>query len=202
MQTAPVSPREPPPITTWPEVNLVDPAARCGASSSTPGAIRPPFASVGAPSGMPIAATRSSPVCSLPGGIQWPSLGAWKVTVASAATAFPSTSPVDALTPEATSVATTGASASFIASLAEAPRAPGVPGEPGPEERAPDHAGAANLRGDLVRFQMPCPVEALQVRSGVIGQLLAGSEQQRLDVEAHLAQRPRGDQTVPAVVAL
>ena len=36
------------------------------------------------PSGIPIGATRSSPVWSLPGAIQWPNLGAWKVTVMSA----------------------------------------------------------------------------------------------------------------------
>ena len=63
-------------ITTWPEVNLVDPGARWGSSSSTRVEISPPPGSTGAPSGIPIGATRSSPVCSFPGEIQWPSLEA------------------------------------------------------------------------------------------------------------------------------
>ncbi len=44
-------------ITTCPELNLVEPAARCGASSSTRVSIRPPVGSTGAPSGIPIGAT-------------------------------------------------------------------------------------------------------------------------------------------------
>ncbi len=89
MQTAPVRPRDPPASITSPEVNLVEAATRPGASPSTPSEIKPPAAPAGAPGGIPIAATRSSPVCALPGAIQWPSLAAWKLTVESARTATP-----------------------------------------------------------------------------------------------------------------
>ena len=41
MQTAPVSPRDPPATSTWPELNFVEPAARGGASASTASSISP-----------------------------------------------------------------------------------------------------------------------------------------------------------------
>ena len=109
MHTAPVRPREPPTTSTWPESNLVEFGIRLGARPSTPSAITPAAGSPGAPAGIPISATRSSPVCAFPGAIQCPSLARWKLTVMSACTAVPSTSPVDASTPEAMSAATTGA---------------------------------------------------------------------------------------------
>ena len=70
IRTAPVSPREPPAIATWPEVNLVDRAPRFGASPSTAGSMTPPAGSLGAPSGIPIGAIRSSPVRHLPGAMR------------------------------------------------------------------------------------------------------------------------------------
>ncbi len=41
IRTAPVRPREPPAIVTWPELNLVDRGPRCGARASTAGSIVP-----------------------------------------------------------------------------------------------------------------------------------------------------------------
>ena len=67
IRTAPVRPREPPAIVTWPELNLVDCAPRRGARSRTAGSITPAAAGSGAPGGMPIGATSSSPVAHLPG---------------------------------------------------------------------------------------------------------------------------------------
>ena len=128
-----MSPREAPTTTTWPELNLVDSAPRLGSSSSTPSSIRPAAAPSGAPSGMPIGTTRNSPVCFLPGEIQCPTFGAWKLVVRSAFTAAPSTSPLEALTPEAMSAATTGAPQPLIASIAAAAGSRGSPEKPVPK---------------------------------------------------------------------
>jgi hypothetical protein len=168
MQTAPVSPREPPTTTTCPELNLVDPAHRCGASARTSGEISPAEASAGAPSGIPIGATRSSPVWRFPGAIHCPSFAEWKVTVTSAATAEPSTSPVEALTPEAMSVATTGAGEPLIASIAEAAGSRGAPANPVPKiastttpaaARAPASSAESTCRaaGNRSRFALASP---------------------------------------------
>jgi hypothetical protein len=133
MHTAPVKPREPPTISAWPELNLVESAPRRGASPSTASPISPAGASTGAPTGIPMSATRTSPECDLPGAIQCPSLGAWKLTVAPARTATPSTSPEEASTPEAMSAATTGASQPLIASTAASAGARGAPLNPVPK---------------------------------------------------------------------
>ena len=149
MQTAPVSPREPPTITTWPEVNLVEAGPRRGARPSTAVEITPAAGSPGAPSGIPIGATASSPVCDLPGATMWPTLAAWKLTVTSASTAAPSTSPLAALTPEAMSQATTGAPLRLIASIAASIGLRGAPSKPVPKIAsisAPEPASASSRR--------------------------------------------------------
>ena len=133
MQTAPVSPREPPAISTCPELNLVESAPRWASRASTEGWIRPAGGAPGAPSGIPMRATSSRPVWRLPGAIQWPSLAAWKLTVTSASTAAPATSPVEASTPEAMSAATAGAGQSLIASIAAAAGSRGAPEKPVPK---------------------------------------------------------------------
>ena len=133
MQTAPVSPREPPTTSTSPESNLVEFGRRPGAVARTPSPITPPAGAPGAPGGMPISATRSSPVCDLPGAIQCPSFAAWKLTVMSASTAAPSATPLEASTPEAMSAATIGASHPLIASIATSAGALGAPSNPVPK---------------------------------------------------------------------
>ncbi len=125
-------PRQPPAIVTCPELNLVERWPRDGASSSTAGAIVP-AAATGAPDGIPIATTRSSPLCHLPGATRCPSLAAWKLTVRSASTATPAISPLEASTPEAMSQATTGAGQRLIAAIAVAAGSRGSPAKPVPK---------------------------------------------------------------------
>ena len=132
MVGAPVSPREPPMITTLPELNLVEPAPRRGMSRRTAGVIRPASASPGAPSGMPMAITDTAPAWSLPGAIQRPGLAAWNVAVATARTAAPATSPVLASTPLGMSAAITGALAPFRSSMTPAAEPRGAPVVPVP----------------------------------------------------------------------
>ena len=62
---------------------MVELGSRRGARARTSSPISPAAGRSAASAGMPIAATRSSPVCALPGAIQWPSLAAWKLTVTS-----------------------------------------------------------------------------------------------------------------------
>jgi hypothetical protein len=59
-------------------------------------------------------------------------LGPWKVAVTAARTASPSISPVEAFTPDGTSQATTGASCSLIAAIADATGSRGSPSKPVP----------------------------------------------------------------------
>ena len=114
-----------------------------GSRSRTAGADRPRQpARSGAPSGMPIGTTRSSPVCHLPGAIRCPSLAAWKLTVRSASTAAPSISPLEASTPEAMSQAITGAPQRLIASIAPAAGSRGAPLKPVPKIASTTAPGA------------------------------------------------------------
>jgi hypothetical protein len=81
---------------------------------------------------MPMSITWTSPACALPGWIHRPGLAAWNVAVATARTAGPATSPVEASTPLGTSAATTGAEAPFSASMALAAGPRGAPVAPVP----------------------------------------------------------------------
>src|SRR4051794_17651427 len=96
---APVVPGAPPTTTTVPDENFDDVAARPGSAASTSGPISPTVGVTGGPGGMPIGITVTAPACALPGWIHRPGLAAWKVAVASARTAAPSTSPLVPLTP-------------------------------------------------------------------------------------------------------
>ena len=62
-----------------------------------------------------------------------PTLAAWNVTVRSARTAAPSTSPVEAFTPDGRSTATTGAPAALIRSITPAASGRGSPWKPVPK---------------------------------------------------------------------
>ena len=111
--------------------------------------------------------TRTSPAWALPGAIHSPGLAAWKVAVASARTAVPATSPVEASTPLGTSQATTDGRARrprLIASIAPAAGSRGSPAKPVPriastiaaapsERRRPEQAPAPDpgRRSKLVR---------------------------------------------------
>ena len=117
---------------TLPEENFVEPEVRRGISNSTPPPIRPISASPGAPVGMPMSTASTTPACSLPGEIHSPGLAWWKVAVASARTAEPSTSPVEALTPLGTSAAITRARAELIARMTASAGSRGAPSKPVP----------------------------------------------------------------------
>ena len=119
-------------MNTLPEENFVEPEVRRGISNSTPPPIRPISASPGAPWGMPMSTVSTMPACSLPGEIQSPGLAWWKVAVASARTAAPSTSPVEALTPLGTSAAITRARAELIARMTASAGSRGLPSKPVP----------------------------------------------------------------------
>ena len=56
----------------------------------------------------PMSATTTRPAWNLPGATTSPTLTPWNVTVTSASTAAPATSPVEPSTPEGTSTETTG----------------------------------------------------------------------------------------------
>src|SRR5436190_6792618 len=129
---APASPREPPATSTWPEVNLCQPGARLGRRPRAAAVSSPIGAATGAPRGMPMSATCTSPACCLPGAIHRPGLAAWKVTVAAARTAAPATTPVEACTPLGTSTLMTGVCAWLIASIAAATSPRGSPSKPVP----------------------------------------------------------------------
>ncbi len=143
---APVSPREPPATTTWPEANLVESPARRGSSPATADLIRPILAAIGAPRGMPMSIARTSPAWRLPGMIHSPGLLAWKVTVTSACTASPETTPVDASTPLGTSTATTAPFVALTSADRLAHRAMWLAGEARAEQRIDDHARPLDRR--------------------------------------------------------
>jgi hypothetical protein len=101
---------------------------RRGICASTASSMSATSGSPGAPSGIPISITRSSPACSLPGFTYSPGFAAANVAVARARTASPSTSPVEAFTPLGTSAATTvWPSIAAIASAAAPRTAPSKP---------------------------------------------------------------------------
>ncbi len=128
-----MSPREPPATTTWPDVNFVPAASRPGTSAWTRAVSRPASGSIGAPGGIPMSMTRSSPRSCLPGAIQWPGFARANVAVADARTLTPAAAPVDASTPLGMSAATAGASRTAIASIASAARPSGSPRNPVPK---------------------------------------------------------------------
>src|SRR5215210_7098636 len=90
---------------------------RAGTRRNTRREIRPTRAGSGAPRGMPMSITRTSPTRHAPGATYRPIFGAWFVVVTSARIAGPSTSPVAAFTPDGTSAAITGAPAALIAAM-------------------------------------------------------------------------------------
>jgi hypothetical protein len=146
---------------TLPDVNFVDSAPRRGTSASTASPITPMSGFAGAPRGMPISITSTSPACALPGRIHSPGLARWNVAVATARTAAPATSPVDASTPDGMSAATTGALAAFSASIAPAAGSRGAPEEPVPSSAstsacAPSSRSGANGAGGSPGSRFSC----------------------------------------------
>ena len=147
MRGAPVSPRDPPATSTCPLENFVPAGVRRGSSSSTSGAIRPIALSAGAPRGMPMSLTTTSPACALPGRIHRPGLAAWNVTVTAAYTASPDTAPVDASTPLGTSTLTTGAPAPLSCAIASATAPRAAPSNPVPSSASTSTLARASVSG-------------------------------------------------------
>ena len=104
--------------------------------------------------------TCSSPVCCLPGAIQWPGLAAANVTVVLATTDTRAASPVEASTPLAMSAATTGAASTAIASIASSAAPRGSPSKPVPKIASTTTAASASA-GAIERL-----VRALQALAG------------------------------------
>ena len=80
-----------------------------------------------------MSATTTSPAWKRPGATSSPTLRPCIVTVRSASTQAPATSPVEAFTPEGRSTATTGAPAALIASILRAASSRGSPWKPVPK---------------------------------------------------------------------
>ena len=94
-------------------------------------------------------------------------------------TAGPSTSPVEASTPEATSAATIGAPQALIASIARAAGSRGGAGEAGAEDASTTTPGARQGRGQVVGGGLADgAVEPLEVRGRILRELVARPEQQ------------------------
>ena len=187
--------------TTSPEVNFVDPGARRRGSARTRSPISPAAGRVGAPEGMPIAATqlarpllaRLDPVAEL-GGVE----GDGDVGVDGDAPGL------------AAGVVDTGGDVRGDHRRAAAVdrldhrvcRVTGGAGEAGAEDRVDDDAGAGQP-GERVRTDLPRPaLEPLQVGRRVAGDLGRRPEEQRLDLEAEAGQAAGGDEPVATVVAL
>ena len=118
--------------------------------------------------------TVTSPECALPGEIHSPGLAAWKVTVASARTAAPAISPVEASTPLGTSQAHTKAPpAALIAAIADRAGSRGSPLKPVPRMASTIAAGVHSSAPGSNGCGCGCP-EAVEVGPRVAAQLLAG----------------------------
>ena len=86
-----------------------------------------------------MSATTTSPAWKRPGATWSPTLLAWNVTVSDALTAAPTTSPVDASTPEGRSTETTGRPQALIRSIIAAASGARSTVEAGAEERVDHH---------------------------------------------------------------
>ena len=97
----------------------------------------------------------TAPVQSEPGATARPTFAAPNVTVAVARTAAPATSPVEALTPDGTSTATTGRAAALISSIIRAASSRGGAVEPDPEQRVDDDVRVAEVADTVDHRHLP-----------------------------------------------
>ncbi len=203
MQAAPVRPVEPPTTSTEPDWNLFPPTPRRCSRPSTSGSIKPASGVGGRPSpvgGMPMSTTSTRPAYVFPGAIQSPSFGAWKVTVRSARTA----GPLD--------LAGRGIEAGWnvdrdhgrprcvdrLDRLVE--RRPRAAREAGAEQRVDHHGRTFERRRQLVHTDL-ASIDAVVVGARVGAQVRGGEQEQHVDAQPVLAQKPRDHQPVAAVVA-
>ncbi len=136
----------------------------------------------------------------MPGSTWSPTFEPWKVAVTVARTASPSTSPVDASTPDGTSQATTRAGCAFSAAIARGHRIARLTLEAGAEQGVHHHSGPREpVRGERLRRGAR---EALQVHGRVpaqLGRRRHGEDDHRMAV---LAQQAGCHEPVATVVAL
>src|SRR5437588_8171086 len=90
----------------------------------------------------PMSATCTLPAWKRPGATMRPTLRPWKVTVVSARTATPATSPVDASTPEGRSTASTRAADALMRSINAAASGLGSPEKPVPKSASTITSGS------------------------------------------------------------
>ena len=197
---APVNPAAPPATTTVPDANLFPSRPRRGNNPSTPSLIKPAVDAPGASRGIPISITDTRPAQNAPGPTCNPIFDPWNVAVATARTASPSTSPVEAFTPDGTSQATTGKSPSLIAVIAPATGSRGTPSNPVPSiastmQPDPSSASGENATGPSPGSRSRFAAASPRSSAGI-------GKRQHVDLSPLLAQQPRHHQPVPAVVAL
>ncbi len=97
-----------------------------------------------------MSATSTSPARNRPGATASPTFSAWNVTVASASTAGPPTSPVEASTPDGTSSERTGASSELISSMWRAASARGEPRNPVPKRASTTTSALLPVSANLI----------------------------------------------------
>jgi hypothetical protein len=138
------------------------------------------------------------PQCSRPGISRWPGFLRKNVTVRSAHTALPRTSPVAPSMPEGISTATTGILEPFSA----ATRSPAVPST-GRDSPAPNIASTARScpSSTSVAAGTTSPFQRPAICGGVALQAIARPEQRDPHRPAGLCQQPCRDEPVTAVVA-
>ena len=167
MRGAPVSPREPPATSTWPEENLVEAAPRRGSRRRTAGAIRPMSASSGPPRGDADVEHLDLARMSLARMDPQAGLGRVERDGRRARTAAPATTPVEASTPEGTSTLTTGAEQPSIAAIAS-PTAPrGSPAKPVPSRASTTHARPGERVHAPSELQRSLAGQSLEVRQRI-----------------------------------
>ena len=138
---APVVPRAPPTTSTEPALYLLSDDRLRGTSRRISRATSRCSVSVGS---RPMSATTISPAWKRPGATASPIFGPCMVTVTSAQTAAPATSPVDAFTPDGMSTASTGATALLICSISRVASSRGAPFSPVPRSASITTSGCSS----------------------------------------------------------
>ena len=144
-----------------------------------------------------MSATSTSPARNRPGATASPTFSAWNVTVTSASTAGPATSPVEASTPDGTSSERTGAPRELISSMWRAASARGAPRKPVPKSASTTTSALLPVSANLIpssltraRFSAASPVH-----------LLLGPRENDLDRAPGLVEDPGDDEPVASVRA-
>ena len=125
-------------------MNFESCSPRRGTRVSTAGVARTTAVEAGS---RPMSATTTRPAWNRPGPTASPTFAPWNVTVRSAWTAAPSTSPVEASTPEGRSTDRTGTPLASMRSISARGLGPGSPVEAGAEQRVDHDVRAREIVG-------------------------------------------------------